>query len=217
MIKEYYNTFWNKYHQIRGVKLLQRNLIKKARFHFEKALMHKESYESYYCIAICFMSHRNYKYAITYFEKVLEKLPEEKLTLLSLTECYLITREWEKAEDILNMLSQKITNNHTLNKFLSISNDPILREKYAESKEYYFNARDEYDNKNYDLAYENILKAIELNTDNASYHYFAGIILLTARKPKNQLEIYFENAVRLSPENITYKKQLQFIKTKYKK
>ncbi len=217
MIKEYFNTFWAKYHQLRGVKMLHRNQMSKAYKHLEKSLIYKDYTETYFYFAIALIGQEKHKSAIPYLQKILDKHPDERIALSSLAECYLVTRQWDKSEDILSYLKQKSPNNATIQKLYKICIDPVLREKYVQGKELFYSASDELDKKNYDIAYEKCLKAIELEDDNPAYYYLAGLILMSAKKPKAEIEPFCEKAVNLAPKNLAYKQQLQFLKTKYKK
>ena len=215
MISEYFDIFKGKYHKLRGIRFMSRARFKKALTHFERAILLHEDLDSMFYYSTCLISLNQHNKAISYLERVLEKSAENILVSTMLAECYLVDREWEKAEQFINTLQVNNEENQFVLKLQNIAQCPVLRENYATSKEYFFKSMDDLENTRYDSAFENIKKAIEFDDENSSHYFTAGLILFTAKKPKQEIENYLEKAISLSPQNENYKQQLHFIKTKY--
>lgn len=216
MIKHYVDVFLEKYHTARGLRMLQRGNYYNAKLHFEKSLLIKDSSTNYFYYSIALISLYEHKKAITFLEKIIDSHTEDILIATTLAECYLVVREWDKAEELIAFLMAKFPDKQIVKKLYDINSDSVHREKYAESKEYFFKAMDLFNKKDSDAAFATIKNAIDLDDTNSSFHYMAGIIQLQGKKNKKEIEIHLEKAILLSPNNENYKKQLQFIKTKYK-
>jgi tetratricopeptide (TPR) repeat protein len=215
MFGQYWDMFWGKYHLRRGLRMLQGSKYKKAAYHFEKAILLLDSTESFFYYAVTLVSLHKHKEAIAYLERIVEKTDDNILVSTTLADCYLVVREWEKAEQLLRYLKGKYVNNIVIEQLYIISQDAILREKYAEGKECFYMALDLLDKRDMEQSFESIKRAIELDETNASYHFLAGVILMQDNQPKENLEAYFEQAVLLSPQNENFKRQLQYVKTRY--
>jgi tetratricopeptide (TPR) repeat protein len=207
--------FWGKYHLRRGLKMLQSSRYKQAAYHFEKAILLDGSIESFFYYAVTLVSLHKHKEAIAYLERILEKTDDNIMVSTMLADCYLVVREWEKAERLLSYLKGKYVNNIVIEQLYIISQDAVLREKYAEGKECFYMALDLLDKRDMERSFESIKKAIELDETNASYYFLAGVILMQDNQPKENVEAYLEQAVLLSPQNENFKRQLQFVKTRY--
>jgi len=216
MISDLINIFLVKYHKKRGCRFLHNGQCTKAKYHFEKSLLYGEDFESRFFYALCLMSVNKHNEAIIHFEQVVGIAPDDFVTFISLIECYLVTQNWEKAIELVNNQIEQYKENLIVQKLYKIANDPILREEYVMSKVSYFQALEDFDNKKLTSAFENIVKAIELDKTNSVYYYTAAMILLKDKKPKEEIEFYLEKAVFLSQNKVQYKKQLHFIKTRYK-
>jgi tetratricopeptide (TPR) repeat protein len=208
--------FIEKYHQKRGLRYMRVSDHKKASHHFEKALLLNDSSTNYYNYSVVLISDNKHRQAISYLEQITEKHADDLLIAATLCECYLVAREWEKAEDYLSYLSNKFPESILIKKMYDISQDSILREKYATGKEYFYKSSDLLNTKDFDGAIDMIKNAIDLDELNSTYYYFASVILLMAKSPKEEVSSYLEKAVMLSPQNEQYKKVLRFVKTKYK-
>ena len=216
MIDSFWNMFLEKYHQNRGIRLMRKSQYKNAFYHFEKALLLKDSTVNYFYYSVCLIALNKHKSAIGYLEKIFDKHNDMILVSTTLAECYLVVRDWCKADDFLGFLVNKHKDNVFINRLWDISQDPILREKYAASKECFYKAVEQLDAKEYDTSIEQIKCAIDLDEMNSAYYYLAAIILLQGKRPKSEVESYMEKAVLLAPYNEEYKKKLQYVKTRYK-
>ena len=227
MIENFLNTLIVKYHQRRGLHFLNLSRYKKAILHFEKALLLNDSVENFFYFSICLIALNKHQEAISYLERIMDRQTEDILISSSLMECYLVVREWEKGERLANYLAEKFPTNTFVQKLKSIIIDPIKREKYATAKESFFTAVDFIEKKEYDAAFEAIKTAIDLDESNAAYYYLAGTILLKPHPrrmsgdaawkvafPVQDHLYYFEKAVLLAPQNESYKRHLQYLKTK---
>jgi len=216
VIRSYWHIFLEKYHQKKGIRLLGRSRYKEAFQQFERALLLNDSTVNYFYYSVCLISMNRHRQAIGYLEKIFDKHDDMILISTTLAECYLVVRDWCKADDFLGFLVNKYSENVFIKRLWDISQDPILREKYASSKEYFYKAVEELEIKNYTAALEQIKQAIVIDELNSVYYFFAGIILLQAKSPKHEVEDYLEKALALSPYNEQYKKKLHWVKTRYK-
>jgi len=210
------NTLREKYHQKSGLKCLAHSKFQQALQHFERALVYHASTENYYYYAIILISLHKHQEAIPFLEKILHNHEDSLLIVISLAECFLVTREWGKAEMFLEYYYAKNKENLLLKKMYLIAYDVSLREKYAESKEFYFLALEFLEKKDYLVALLNIEKALELDELNTTYLYLASVLMIKAKKPKEEIAPYLEKAVLFARENDKYKKQLHYLKTRYK-
>jgi len=215
MLSHYVNVFLEKYHQRRGLRLIRRSQYKKAAYHFERALLLGDSVANFYYYSVSLISLNKHAQAISYLEKIVENHSDDILISTTLAECYLVVREWVKAEDFLSFLNDKFKDNIVVRRLFDISKDLILREKYATSKEYFFKAIELLDSKKIEEALTNAQSAIELDELNSSYYFLAGVILMQGKRAKAEVEGYLEKAVLLAPQNEGYKKQLRAVKTSY--
>jgi tetratricopeptide (TPR) repeat protein len=215
-MKRYINSIVEKYHRNRGLKLLRLSMYKKAFHHFEKALSLDDSMINYFYFSICLISMNKHRSAIKYLEKIFDAHKDDILISTTLAECYLVVRDWCKADDLLGFLTDTHKDNIFIRKLWTISHDVVLREKYAASKEYFYHASEYLDIKDYDSSYSKIKQAIDLDDSNSTYYFLAGLILIQGKKPKIEIEQYLERAVFLSPNNVSYKKKLHWLKTRYK-
>ena len=216
MLKHYIDLFWSRFHFRRGLRLLGRSMFQKAASHFEKSMLLDGLTESFFYFAICMIALNRHNHAIKYLEDILEKHDDNMLAATTLAECYMVVREWDKAERILGVLQSKYTENLTIKYLYVTVSDPAERERYAQAKEYFFLAKEALEKKQYDTAIDNITKAIDRNDTNASYYFFASIVMLEAKRDKKEVEQYLEKAVYLRPNNESYKRQLRYVKMRYK-
>jgi len=213
MIFSFWDMFLEKYHQNRGVRAMRRSRYRDACSHFEKALLLNDSAANYFYYSVCLIAMNKHKSAIGYLEKIFDKHNDVILVSSTLAECYLVVRDWCKADDFLGFLVNKYGDNVFIKRLWDISQDPILRERYAASKECFYKALERLDAKDYDTSFEQIKYAIDLDEMNSAYYFMAGVILFQGKKPKREVESYFEKAVILAPYNEQYKKKLHWVKT----
>jgi tetratricopeptide (TPR) repeat protein len=216
MFLEYFDSFRGRYHRQRGLYHLSKCNFEKALRHFEKALLFAEDMDSRFFYAVCLVSLNQHEKAITHLEQVFEQSPGENLVAATLTECYFVTRQWEKAEVIYEKYSLQTSEIAAIKKFGVMLKDPLKRENYANSKECFFNALKALEARETEQALEYIKVAIEFDDSNASYYYTASLILFKGKKPKQQIVPFLEKAIALSPNNVEFKKQLHYIQTRYK-
>jgi tetratricopeptide (TPR) repeat protein len=216
MIGGYINYFKEKYHQRRGIRLINYYNFLGALLQFEKAILINPSDVNFFYYAICLIALNNHEKAINYLEKIVKEQTDNLLINTTLCECYFVIRNWDKATEILIKLNEKASENTTIKHFSEIINDDVKRENYAKAKEFFYNAQQQFTKKNMEKAIQDIKLAIEFDPTNSSYHYFAGIILLKSNADKTEIEEYLEKAIMLSPKNENYKSQLNLVKTRYK-
>jgi tetratricopeptide (TPR) repeat protein len=212
MIGHYLDVFMERYHQRRGLSLLHKSRFKKAIYHFEKAILIRNSHVNFFYLSVSMIAINQHARAVKYLENIIDEHREDVLIATTLAECYLVLREWSKAEKLLDFLRTKFSENSTINFLSETVADPILREKYALGKEFFFRATELLEAKRYEESFQCMCEAIEQDSSNASYHFFTGCIALTARKEKCIVVMYLERAVNLAPHNENFKKQLQMVK-----
>ncbi|MCL1827616.1 MAG: hypothetical protein FWG20_06180 [Candidatus Cloacimonetes bacterium] len=216
MISEYWHTFLGQYHKRRGIRLLSKACFQKAQSHFEKSILYIEDIESLYFYAVCLISLNKHEQAINYLSQIYEKTPNENIVAATLLECYIVTRKWELATEMIEHPNFVKSENLTLQTLITVAQDPEKREIYASSKEHFFTAMNDLKNKKIDDALRNIEKAIEYEPENPSYYYTASLIVYEGRRPKADVTFYLEKAIKYAPQNEQYKKLLHHIQTRYK-
>jgi len=204
-----------RYHQRRGLKALHISNFPKATYHFEKALLRSTDHINYFYLAVALIGQHKHQRAVVFLEKIIDDHCEDILISSTLAECYLVLREWEKAERLLNFLYGKFPQNTTIKYLHLLVNDSILRDKYACGKELFFQSVESLERREITQAILHIEKAIELNETNSAYYFFAGYLLMQAKKERAEVEKYIEKAVQLAPHNESYKRHLRYVKTKY--
>lgn len=201
----------------RGLILLKKGRVSAALNYFEKALILDNIAKNNFYYAMCLIATGKHEKAIPHLEKIVDELNDDNVVSCSLAECYMVTRYWDKAEDLLSYLVKVLPGSKIVNKLHDYCQDPVLREKYAQSREYYYISINALDSKNIDKALEYAFKSLELDEENSSCHYLVALVMINAKKPKKEIEPYLEKAVMLAPANEAFKKQLQYLKTRYKK
>jgi len=212
----YISVFKQKYHERRGLRLLGSSDFTGSRAHFEKALLYSGNLNYYFHIAICYIGQHQIERAKECLEKIIDDHYDDLLICSTLAECYLVLRQWEQAERLLEYLHTKSPENETIKYLHAMVHDPIERDKYACSKDLFYRSVEAMQNKDIDAAIQYILQAIELTETNSAYYHFAGHLMMQARREKAEVERYLLKAVELSPRNEVYKRELHFVKTRYR-
>jgi tetratricopeptide (TPR) repeat protein len=207
MIGKLFKNIIEKYYLNRGLKYFKRAKYEKSEQCFKKALDSKHSDHSSYLLATSLIAQYKHPEAITYLEKI-EHREENLLITSTLIECSLVSRNWDKASEIISHIKDSYPNNTLILNFSEIANNNEKREAYALGKEYFFKANQFFDKQEFTEALSSIKKAIEIDEANSSYSYLAGIISVKAKNPKDETIRLFEKAVKLSPQNDNYKKAL---------
>jgi len=209
------DIIFERFHQRRGLKALHVSDFAKAIYHFEHALLRNTDHINYFYLAVSLIGQHKHERAVVLLEKIIDDHYEDILISSTLAECYLVLREWEKAEQLLDYLVGKFPQNTTVKYLHQLVSDPLLRDKYACGKELFFQSVASLERREIAQAIQHIEKAIELNESNSAYYFFAGYLLMQAKKEKAEVEKYIEKAVQLAPHNEVYKQHLRYVKTKY--
>jgi len=212
MFERYITRIREYRYQKKGIKFLSLSKFEKALFCFEKAILLNNSVQNIFYYSISLIALNRHLEAVSYLEPLMNEYSVELLISTTLLDCYLVLKEYDKANCLLDNLIVNYSDNTLLQKFYTIIKDPVLREKYSLSKEFFYQSIKYEKEHNYEAGYTAIKTAIELDKNNATYHYTAGNLLLKAKKPKEDYVKYFEKAVILAPQNEMYKKQLRHIK-----
>ena len=203
------------YHQKKGLKNINSGDYKKALHHFEKAILINSDHTNNFHYSICLIALNRFYDAIQILEKIDNELDDDIIIMTLLVDCYLTVRYWDKAIQVLNILEKKV-DNPFFKKMYSLAHDEVKRENYALGKESFFSALDYAENNDFDSAFIQMRRAIALYEENPKYYYLLATFLEKGKKDKEGIEYYIEKAIKLAPDNETYKKYLQYIKTKYK-
>jgi len=210
------NIFRYRYHERRGMRLLGRSDFRRSLSHFEKALLYSENQFYFFHISLCNIGLHQIERAVECLEKIIDDHYDNLLMCTTLADCYLMQRQWEQAERLLDYLHTKSPEIETIKYLHLLVNDPIERDKYACSKELFFHSLDAMESKDYEKAIEYILQAIELTDKNPAYYHFASCLMMQAHREKSEVEECLLKAIQLAPHNEDYKKGLHYVKTRYK-
>ncbi len=214
MITSYYNRFKEKYYQNRGQRFLSQGLNQKAYNCFEKAILLNNDYINQFNMGLVLTSMNKHQDALAYLEKVYELFPENEVILTKIGETYTILRQWDKAIECYKKLHENHTDFSLYKNNYQRLLDPDLREKYVQSREFFFKGLLLQDQKLINEALEAFQQAIALDSNNAMLYNTIGIAMMIAKKDKKDIEYYFEKAVSLSPQNEGFKRNLARIKMK---
>jgi len=122
--------------------------------------------------------------------------------------------QWDKAIECYKKLHENHTDFSLYKNNYQRLLDPDLREKYVQSREFFFKGLLLQDQKLINEALEAFQQAIALDSNNAMLYNTIGIAMMIAKKDKKDIEYYFEKAVSLSPQNEGFKRNLARIKMK---
>ncbi len=211
---EHWKTFVKNYRLSRGRRLLMKGQAKKALDYFEKVVLEDATEGSLFMMALALVALNRYKEAEKHLETVYNTYDRNELVLLSYAECLTMLRKWDSAEVVFAQLSRLQPNYKRYQEYLDMVRDPVKRDRFVISKEYYAQAQLEVENKEYTKALENLKKAHEIDPDNATVINNIGSVMLLMGQPANQALDWFEKALALDPDNPRFQENLKHLKRK---
>ncbi|RLC51361.1 MAG: hypothetical protein DRZ79_02910, partial [Candidatus Cloacimonadota bacterium] len=208
--------FKEKYFSRKGQKNLAKRNFDKAFYFLQKAVLLNSSAQNLFYLALSLMALQKYNQAEEYFKKVYDEFPENEINALSLAECLLLQKKWDKAIDIYTHLIAVNPTKKKYSEFLNRAKDIVEREKYVKSKMLFNEAQNAIEKKNYDNALQLLTEALELNPDDANIANNIGSIYFSQKKFPEAFS-YFEKAVILSPGNKQFRKNFSLAKKNLRK
>ena len=205
-----------KFYRKLGKKNLSYGNADKALKCFKKAVIYESSTDNLFNLGLSLMALEKYEAALEYFHKVYENYPENELNNLSMAQCYMMLHEWDKATEFYKIVSDNNPNNRAFKKYLELSEDVVVREKYVNAKKLLGKAKRELENKNDDKALKYLHEANEYLPDNPMILNNIATILYMKNKYKQAYK-YIEKAISIDPQNPKLQKSLSRIKKHIKK
>ncbi len=207
------DNFKEKYFRRKGQKLLTKGKIEKAYTYFRKALLLKNSAENVFNLSVTLMSLGNYAEAEKFLSKIKEQYPENTLNTLSLAECMIMQKKWDKAIQLYQKILKKDPDNPSFKKYLKIAQDPVFREKYVKSKELFNKATLALKQKNDEKALKHLLDANEYFPNEPHVLHNIGSIYFLKKRYKKAYK-YILQAYELKKNNPKFKESLKKVKNK---
>lgn len=203
------------YYRKKGLKLLKRGKAEKAVVLFEKILQYSQKAEDIFNYAISLMDIYDYDRAIENFIRVRNQKKDYLMNNLALGEAYLLTRNWEKAEEIFSELAKKYPEEKTFKNYLLILNDVVKREKYVTVKKKLEEAVKALKKRNNIKAIEHLKFAMEVAPELPNIRNSLGEIYFMIKDYDKAFE-YFKQAIKMEPDNPRFQKNWRKI-LKHKK
>lgn len=200
----------------KGQKLLVAGKFEKAFFYFQKALLLDGSFENMYNFALCRMGMGKYAEAQNYFEKIYAEFPGNEMNLLTMAECLLMQKKWQEAIAKFQQLMKLNSRSETYQKYLSLANDEVEREKYVSSKILLSKATEALHQKKDEEALNFLIEADETFPGNANILNNIGSIYMLMKKYKNAYK-YFSEALKYDKNNQKIKNNILAARRKIKK
>ena len=214
MIK-YFDLLKEKRLQIKGQKLLTQGKIEKAFDAFQKAILINSSTENIYNLALSLMAQTKYLQAEKYLRKIFENYPENEMNLLTLAECVIMQKKWNEAIELYRSLADFDPENKTYQKYKTIAEDVVIREKYVKSKYLLNFSILELKRKNDKKAMELLLEAEEYFPGNPNILNNIGSIYMLFKNYEKAYS-YFSKAIENDPSNKRFQKNLFTARKKLK-
>jgi superkiller protein 3 len=221
-----------------GDALLKQNKIDEAIENYETSKSIKPNIQNtYYDLGNCYLLKKNYSKALNNFRKALSMKEEHYEILSKIGAIYYYQKDFEKAKSFLIKALEKDSEDHQARFYLALicneENDITNRDKYFQeviqnyegmlkikSKDFpearYFIGLCNYYMEKYQLAFDNIKKAIELDSNQVDFHQSFGLgysdaeafyyLGKTAEKLGNSdfKEKCFKKAKELEPNNLLF-------------
>lgn len=196
-----------------GQRFLAKGKPEKAYYYFHKVIFLNETPKVFLLLAITLMDMGRYAEALIFFTKI-EKVSDNELVLIGITECNIMLRKWDEA---ISFVNDNVKKSMKLKIIQEMLDNPIRREKYVIFKEfsqkgYSFIEKNDFKN---GLIY--LKKAEEISDQDAHLMNNIGSILNSLGEKPEKVYPYFEKALLLEPNNKRFKENLFYIKKKIKK
>ncbi len=211
---EILNSFLEKYRLIRGRRLLMKGHAHKALDYFEKIVVQNPCDQNLFMLSLALVALNRYKEAEKHLETVYNAHGQNELVLLSYAECLTMLRKWDSAEVVFAQLTRLQPDYPRYREYLDMIRDSVKRDRFVISREFYAKAQLQVEEKLYEQALDNLMKAHQVDPENATVVNNIGSVLLLMRKPASEALEWFEKALALDPENHRFRENLQHIKRK---
>ncbi len=193
-----------------------KGMVEKAYTYFQKALLIENSLNNTFNVAIALMTLNRYSEADKYLAKIMAEEEPTEIVLLAAAECSLMLRNWDEAEKHYQNLAVQHPQKWEYQNYLKIVRDPVRKEKYVLSKEFFNAAQLSTQKKDFRTAFEQLKEAEKIDPENPNIVNNIGSVMLMLGYNLTDISPYFERAVMLAPDNERYKKNLLYIKHKMK-
>ncbi len=187
---------------------------KKALTLFEKAVMQNNSDGNLFLLALALVALNRYQEAEKHLETVYNSYDKNEIVLLSYAECLAMLRKWDAAEVVFAQLTRLQPDYLGYKNYLDMVRDPVKRDRFVISREYYAKAQLEVEEKRYQEALDHLMKAHEIDPENATVVNNIGSVMLLMRQPASQALEWFEKALALEPDNPRFQENLKHLKRK---
>ncbi len=205
-------NFWQLWRKNRlrnkGQKYLVKGFYHKAFRIFQKVLLLDDAPENIFNLAITLMSLGNYPEAENYLQKVYKKFPENELNILSLAECNLMQKKWEKAKKLYDKLQAVNPNKKFYLHYQEIAYDPAVREKYVTLRLLINQADKAIQKKNKKSALTFLEQCEEYLLSEPNLLHSIGVLYYQLKNYK-KARSFLAEAVKLDNSNSAYKKILR--------
>jgi len=168
-------------------------------------------------LALARMNLRQYTEAIALLEKIHKILPNQLFAGVTYAQCLMLARRFEEAEALYSELLEANPGNNLLSMLVSLSQNPVGRDKFATSLDLQYRASLLAEEKKTAEALSLLKQAVELTPDDAALHNNLGALKLKLKYPLKEVMADFSRAMQLSPDNDRYKRNYRKVWLKSQK
>ncbi|MBN1327542.1 MAG: tetratricopeptide repeat protein [Candidatus Cloacimonetes bacterium] len=201
--------------QRKAQRLLTSGKYERAWKFFQEIILLNDSPENQFNLALALIALKRFQDASFYLEKVNQNYPENELAALTLAECYLRLKLWDKASEVYRVQLKFKPNNQSLLRYLQKSEDVVAREKYVRARDLADAAERSASQKQYQEAREKLEEALSYMPDDpnilnnlAACHW--------RQKDYEKAFFYLEKAFKLAPGDKKIQKNLVSVKRRLK-
>lgn len=203
----------------KGQKLLGKAKPEKALGCLQKAYLAHACEANCFNLALCYAA----LLMLDNAQKLLEILIvsptycDHELVLISLADVYIMQKKWDAARKILSKLQKAHPKNEIYVQQNQLINDEKARENYVESRLIFHEGLKKFQEKNYQAAYDFLIKAHQLDKTNAFIVANLASVSLFLKQDANTTYAYFETACQLAPDNQKFRNNLVYAKRKLRR
>jgi tetratricopeptide (TPR) repeat protein len=173
--------------------------------------------ENQFSLALCYMNLRDYQQACQLLQPIHDKIPDQLFAGITYAQCLLLSREYQAAHAIYQKLSDLNPQNQLLAMLITLSLDPVGRDKYVTSLDFQYQASILEEQKQPEQALELLKQALTLTPEDAALQNNLGALKLKLKYPIEEVMAAFARAMELNPENDRYKRNYRSVWQKNKR
>ncbi|MCB5229997.1 MAG: tetratricopeptide repeat protein [Candidatus Cloacimonas sp.] len=211
-----FDLLFKDYYRTKGQKYLMKGKPERAYRYFEKALLQDSNSTNMYNFALVLLALGRRAEAKNYLSKVLEEMPNSELVLLTLADLEMQDKQWDKAEDLLTLLTEHYPNNNKYQKYLGRVKNPAARENYIKAKDLLQKASTLLTENKTKEALQSLQKAEKLDPENPYIQNNLGFFYLQLEKNPKKALTYFQRAYQLEPDNKKFQENLYSVRRQIK-